>query len=422
MATPQIKPSASQVNGGANAAADAQTKLLRMALRRATIDQAPEKEGGPFAFVPLAVASTPSSLRTDRKIKWISALLTGRITVGAGNVTFRTPPIVPSPLFNLFQLFTLRGTHLTEGAISPFIVKGETQTELNMLFFSAAAAGGGYQPVWWNSVNGGALTKYGALSGTANATNDFKVVLEVPLFPMGSEAKDIVLNCIHGPDWPGNLYVDLLCGDETSLGVAAGSVAFHAFGSGAGSPQLQLHTERPLLTVDLMNRIVSAIPFRLTQTQQPTQGVVNGGTDVDLTDLFVGDRDTTRIILKAGTKQSAPALSAGMDAYASLSDAIVNPTYFSLDGRALRFQTDDAVLVGYMQRTYLTSAGVGYRIIDFVDTPGEGGSVVSAAFPSAQLTAARKFQLVGHVVTATANGNAEVIQEMLKGRGRLIAA
>lgn len=395
---------------GSNSGAAATPKLsFRQVLKTLSRDQGPEYEQS-LTFSRTAQIATPTALRTDRKIKYIMLNFRGRITVGASGVSFSSgSPILGTPLFRLIQLFTLSGVHLVQGSQTPIVIRGETQQELNMLMnFN-------YSPLW--TVGG---VRGAALSGTANATNDVEFSLAIPCFPMLSAMLDIAENCINGPDWPGNLYVSLTCGDETTLGVAAGSVSFSAYGSASGSPSIDVYTVRPLLKVPIMNAIVSAIPFRLSITSQPT-GVVSstGGSPADLADLFVGQKNTTRIAIKTGILQTSPALSSGMIAYASLSDAILDATQFSLDGRNLRFNKHDLVFQDYTSLTYEHATPVGFRLIDFIDVPGSGSPNIHGQFESAKLTAARKFQ-VNSNVTVTANALCEVIQEMTLGKGAIV--
>src|SRR5262249_45285446 len=138
---------------------------------------------------------------------------------------------------------------------------------------------------------------------------------------------------------------------------------------------------------------------------------------VKLADLTVG-KDTSRIFVKAGTSQAGT--SAGVVAYATLSDTIITRTFFSLDNRNLRFQNAnaDSVMQDYMGRTYGRNIPVGYRILDFIAGVGSGTDNVRAAFTSSQLTAARKYELDGDVVVA-AGQIAEMVQEMILGQAEL---
>jgi hypothetical protein len=398
--------------------APAGNQAVRALLSRVTRDQGPEFEQT-LNWANTTQLSTPTSLRTDRKIKFIDLHIRGRITCVAGGATFRTGPSIlgGTPLFSLIQQFTLRGQHFRYGAQSPIQMRGETAAEYMALLWP------NWNPMVTVSVNGAAATRGGALSGAANATNDFDVVLPIPMFPPDISPADQVFHSLHGPDWAGNLYMDIQTADATALGATLASIAngstITAFGSAAGTGTIDILTERPLVTKEYMAKIKPAVLFRVQNFQQPTATVSGAsGTGLKLADLTVG-KDTTRIFLKTGTAQAST--SGGVVAYASLSDSIVTRTFFSMDNRALRFQNTnaDTVLQDYTGRSYGRVNPIGYKVIDFVSSTGNGPANPKAAFSSSKLTAARKFELDGDV-TAAGNQIAEVVQEMLLGRPQLL--
>jgi hypothetical protein len=389
---------------------------IQALMARATRDQGPEFEQvlnwtngtGAQTF------TTPTSLKTDRKVAFYDLHVRGRITVGAGAVTFRSgPSLLGTPLFSLIQQVTLRGQHVRYGSQTPVQMTGETMAEFMALVFP------NYTPEFAVSVNGGALTKSGALSNSANATNDFDFVLPIPLFPIDIAGGDVPFYCLHGPDWPGNLYMDVKVADPTALGVTIASLAnsgfVTAFGSASGTASIEINSERPLIGKDFMAKIRPAVLFRTTNSQQPTATVAGvSGAGQKLADLTVG-KDTTRIFLKVGTQLASTG--SGITTFGSLSDTIVTRTFFSMDTRALRFQAanGDSVLQDYMGRKYSRVIPAGYRTIDFISCYGPAAANPKACFPSSKLTAARKFELDGDV-TAAGNQIAEVVQEMLLGR------
>ena len=395
------------------AAAPAATRPtdLRPLLSRITRDQGPEFEQT-VLWAALTQVSTPTSLRTDRKIKWLDLHLRMRITNAATGPTLRTGPAIlgannSNVLFSLFQQVTVRGQHLKYGSQTIFQMRGEAAAEFLALLLP------NYIPQYAVSQNGGALTKFGALDVTAAHTNDIDLVLPIPLYPPDLSAADAVMYCVHGPDWPGNLFVDILCADGTALATANPPTTFAAYGGG-GSPSIDILTERPLLGKDYMSSIRPALTYRIVFTQQPTAAVASGGgTGVKLSDLQVG-KDTTRIFLKTGVQGTNE--SAGVVAYGSLSDLITTRTFFSLDSRGLRFQNanGDPVFQDYMARMYGRTINAGYRLWDFISNTGAGPANPKTAFGSSQLTAARKYELDADT-TAAANQISEVVQEMVLG-------
>ena len=392
-------------------------QAVRALLSRVTRDQGPEFEQT-LVWANTTQLSTPTSLRTDRKIKFIDLHIRGRITNAAGAVTYQAgPSILGTPLYRLVQQFTIRGQHFRYGAQSPLQMRGETASEYMALLYP------NWAPTFSVSVNSGALVKSGALSGVAAATNDIDVTLPIALFPPDISPADQVFHSLHGPDWAGNLYMDVQTADPTALGATLVQIAnggtLTAFGSAAGAASIDILTERPLVTKEYMAKIKPAILFRVQNFQQPTATVSGtSGTALKLADLTVG-KDTTRIFLKAGV-QLTPT-TGGVVCYTSLSDQIVTRTIFSMDNRNLRFQNTnaDGVLQDYLGRTYGRTIPAGYRVLDFTSSTGNGAANPKASFSSSKLTAARKFE-VDADVTAAANQIAEVVQEMLLGRPQLL--
>jgi len=389
-------------------------------ISRITRDQGPEFEQT-LAFAALTQVSTPTSLRTDRKVRFFDFHMRGRLTNAAAPPTYRTgPALLGTGLFALVQQFTLRGQHLRYGAQTPIIMRGETAAEWMALMNP------NWVPRFSNSVNAGALTQGAALSNAANATNDFDFVLPIPLFPYDLSPSDQTFYSLHGPDWPGNLYFDVNFADATALGStlaqqAAGSPS--AFGSAAGTPSMDILSERPLVSKDLASKVRPGVTFRVQNINQPTVAVSTGAATagVKIADLTVG-KDTTRIFVKVGT--SLAATSAGVVVYGTLSDTIITRTVVAMDNRQLRFQNANAnsVMQDYMGRMYGRTIPTGYIMLDFISGIGTGTGNAKAAFQSSQLTAARKFEVDGDIGVVGATQIAEVIQEMVLGRPALLQA
>lgn len=415
MASPAVTPAQNVASTAAN---------KRRFIAHITRDQGPEYEQT-LAMINTTSITTPTSLRTDRKISTIQLHCKARLTVGAAAVTWANGPLLLSPgqvantgaaLFRLIQQFDIRGQHARYGALTPVLMRGESQAEWDAMFTP------NYIPFWRVSINGATPVPYGPLGTAANATNDFEFVLPVPLYPLGINPSEQSFYALHGPDWPGNLFLDITFADATALGVPLASLAnggaLTAYGSAAGNGSCDILTERPLVGKDMAANIRPAITFRTSVFQQPTQVVQAGGAaGSDLADLIVG-KDTTRILLKTGTQLAST--SAGVTAFASYSDQIVTNTFFSLDSRGLRFQggNRDACLQDYQSRAYGRLVAAGYKVIDFTLNRGFGPGNAKASLPSSKYTAARKLQLNGDTASAS-NQLAEVTQELLFGRSGL---
>lgn len=397
---------------GAGAVANPQAASTAALIARLTRDQGPEFEQQ-LTFSANTVQSTPTAIRTDRKIKTVLLHFRGRMTnAGTGPTLLAGSTLLGANtsnlVFRLIQQITIRGQHLRYGSQTIIQMRGETAAEYYALLYP------NWAPLITVSVQGAAAARNPNLTVTLAQTNDIDFVLPIPMYPPGLNANDIPFYSLHGPDWPGNLYIDVQFADGTALASANPPTSFTAYGSASGSPLVNILTERPLLGKDLMARISPAITFRQSYTNQPTTAVQGaGGTGTKLADLTVG-KDTSRIFTKMGTQGASQ--TAGVVSFASLLDSITTRTFFQLDNRQLRFQPSngDTALQDYMGRLFGRQIPIGYKLIDFVSTPGDSDANPKAAFPSSQLTAARKFELDADV-TAAANQIGEVIQEMLLG-------
>lgn len=386
-------------------------------ISRVTRDQGPEFEQT-LLFANTTQVSTPTSLRTDRKIRFYDFHFRGRLTNSAAPGTYRTgPTVLGTGLFAIIQQFTLRGQHLRYGAQTPIIMRGESDAEWMALMNP------NWVPRFSVSVNGGALTQGAALSNVANATNDVDFVLPIPLFPFDLSPSDQTFFSMHGPDWPGNIYFDVNTADVTALGVTLAQSTVSAFGSAAGSATIDILSERPLVSKQLASQIRPGVTFRVQNVSQPTTAVSTGAatSGVKIADLTVG-KDTTRIFRKAGT--SLAATSGGVVVYGTLSDTILTRDVVAMDNRQLRFQNANAnsAMQDYMGRMYGRVIPTGYIMLDFISGIGTGTANAKAAFQSSQLTAARKFEYDADVTTVAATNIAEVVQEMTLGRPALLQA
>jgi hypothetical protein len=390
---------------------------MNQIMSRITRDQGAEFEQT-LVFANTTQVSTPTSLRTDRKIRFLDFHFRGRLTNSAAPGTYSTgPALLGTPLFRLIQQFTLRGQHLRYGAQTPIVMRGETAAEW------MAIMSPNYVPRFSVSINGAALVQGAALSNTANATNDIDFTLPVPMFPFDLSPSDQTFYALHGPDWPGNLYFDVNFADVTALGVTLAQSAVSSFGAAGGSATVDILSERPLVSKPLASKVRPGLTFRVQNTSQPTAAVSTGATasGTKLADLTVG-KDTTRILRKAGT--SLAATSAGVVVYGTLSDSIITRDVIAMDNRQLRFQNANAnsAMQDYMGRAYGRNVPAGYFLLDFISGTGTGTANAKAAFQSSQLTAARKFELDGDVSIVSATNIAEVIQEMILGRPALLQA
>jgi len=395
----------------------------------ATRNQGPEYEQT-LTWASNTTVSTPTALRTDRKIQFYYLHFRGRLTNGTSPVYRSGPAILnaqgvagiggtagasySTPLFALFQYVTVRGTHARYGSQTPMYMRGETIAEM-MAFYAP-----NYVPAWTvtNSA-GGVNGKYGVISATSAATIDVDFTLPVPLYPLNIAGADIPFFCLHGPDWAGNLYMDVACSDGTVLSsTGGGTPTFTAYGSNSGSPSVEIYSVRPLLTKQGQQIIKPVVTFHYTYyiTSVLQSG---GGSGALITNLTVG-KDTARLWQKYGTTYSG--VTSGSIAFGTLSDGIVTRSYPAMDNRPVRFLNPNSVnlIADWTAFQFGRLSYTGYQVIDFIGAAGASSvDNPKAAFPSSTLTADRLWQLQGDI-TASANQIGEVIQVMLLGTPGLL--
>jgi hypothetical protein len=342
-------------------------------------------------FTPLTTLQSPGSIRTDKIISFLLIEFKGRITTGA---TAFTP--LPDALRNLIQEIRIYGSHSVFGEQTPVKIRAYTQNLINKVYRFA------YTPRD-KILKAGAS---GTFDGAASTAYDVQVFWTVPLFPLPMSLSLAPLYSLKGPDWAGNLYVDLDTADGTALGTTAANITFSAYGVTTGNPTVYVSTVHPKVTVDLMNSISPALPFR---SYKLADAVVQGSsfTDNKIVDLNIGKR-TVSVHNVAGMLASG--LSPSVRAYSSLSDGILTRMMVSLDGKELvtpydgiTQQEEDSWLGGQVLQT-------GVYVYNFERETGNPDS----AFPSETLTSARRFQLFGDVTAAAQQGD-EVVQDEILG-------
>jgi hypothetical protein len=347
------------------------------------------------SFAPLSTLTSPSSLKTDKFISFLLLEFYGRITIGVADYA----SLSDGDLINLFQEVRLYGTHAQFGSQTPIRIRAKTQQDLVGIY------GLGYQ----------AKNNY-ALGGTPTATFtgvtgswDVQFFCVIPCFPLPMSLQLAPVYSIKGPDWAGNLFLDIDFGDASDLGVpgTGTTVAFSQYGVDTGSPQVLVSEIRPNMTVALMNSLSPGIPFR---SYKSVDAVVQGPSFSmgELTTLNIGKVLVSSHVL---TGVLLGALSSGTRAYVvGLSNGIVTNLFTSLDSKylvtgydAATQQNMDSLLGGQILKT-------GYNVYNFVRETGNPDS----GFPAQTLTSARRFELDANV-TGAENQGCEVVQDEILG-------
>lgn len=335
----------------------------------------------PIQFAAASKLVTPSSLKTDRFISMVYLHWSGRIAQGATTFT-----LAPDSVFNLINEVRLRGTHVRLSTFTPLRVRGAHMFRMLRQ----------YRPNYSPSTYG-----VSTLGPTGSTNYDIDFVLPIPLWPLGIPWHSAIQYSIKGPEWPGNLRLEIDTGDGTSLGTTAANVTFSAKGGSTGSPVINVYTVRPLLSDEYMARITPAVPLISYDTADAVaQGSnVSNGKILDL----VTDRFLSSLNIFTGTLYTT--LSSGLRAYTSYSDAIITNAFVSLDDHQIGNNQSNLVLKEHNAFLYGKNLDTGLQNLDYAFTSGNPDS----AFQAAGLTAARRFQLKGNV-TGGANQAIDTVE------------
>jgi hypothetical protein len=355
-------------------------------------------------WAPATTIKSPAGLRTDKFIGVLLMHWRGRLVIANAAIAALTV----DSLGQLIQEIRVYGQHAVFGNIRPIVIRGGMVRMLNRIyrpnFIPRDQFAGGNTHAWgaWNS-----------LAAQATGTYDMDIFWTLPVFPLPMSLNLAGMYSLKGPDWAGNLFMEMDCSDATALGGVNANSTWTAYGSGAGSPTVTVSVCRWNLGVATMNRLSPAIAFK---SYKLLDSVLTGTS-------FSGQTITTLNIgkkLAAATVESGTlygSLSSGMRAYSSNSDAMVTRVYVSLDGKALVNPESGFTEQEWTQWVRGTALPPGYNIYNFTDESGNPDS----GFPAETLTAARRFEIDGDVTAASGQGGV-LLQDEILGSPSLAAS
>lgn len=240
----------------------------------------------------------------------------------------------------------------------------------------------------------------------ATGTYDVRIGLYLPFHPFGSPAGVRNGFVVRKEEFSDTLQIQLDYG-QVSNGAVAGALGtpnaattftFTSYGSGAGSPTVDVYG-MPMQLGDLRD---SVLPGLLTRTTQPLATLLQAaGTNISLLDLQ--RQKTTRVYVKVGTNAST-----SVPAFTTVSDT--NLTQIGLVAGGNRQVRDVQDIFAYKQNTqnhFAREPIQGYNVLDFIESGNP-----DAAYPADQLGAGVAFQLYG-TVAGVANAYGIVMQEQM---------
>jgi hypothetical protein len=357
-------------------------------------------------------------------IRGLRFVLKGRIVVGTAAFT----SVNPEGLLNLLNSIVIQGTNARQqGNLSLWNIDLATAWVMQRILGPKGAAYFFVTPP-----GGGALTAVsdpttpfpsGAVGSNpyfqgSTGTYDFIIGVDFPFHPhqsnsYGREPLTIPQYLVRNEEWKDSLQIQITgatqAGNSTgSLGVAAATttVTYSAFGSGAGTPTVDVYSLPVLMGLNLKDQILPGVISRASQ--QITTPVQSAGTNVALANLQ--KQPTPRVFFKMGTGTVAPAFATLIDTVASGPQATGPNTLGVLLGGNRNIRNKVDIMAHKMQfpDIYLREPVQGYNIMDFME---QGNP--DAAYPGQDVGDGATFQLVADVLGTTANGLAVIVQEQI---------
>jgi hypothetical protein len=325
------------------------------------------------------------------------------VTTGAvGNV-------VAEAAINFIQRVRVVGTHKRFGTRELVNLRGATLMELERKYSFGMSP-----PVTSNLPAAGA--------SFAASTYDVNFVIPVPFVPRGVPKLQQMMFLVRNDEWATfDVYVTF--GDITAIGVSPQTTGvFTDFGSGTGVPRVRLSVIRSILG-EARGLIQPAI-FRRQFLPLTTVLTSASLTDAPIQDLDVGFK-IVNYLVKTGVNTTTS--TGGVLSFSSLSDAIITRPKIKLDNVVIKDAISPITARCYslLESGWGGAAGIapgaaagadtGYHCLEFCE-----GHDLNAAFRGDMLNRSNKLQLAGDV-TAAANQQGEIVEEMIEGEPNLFA-
>jgi hypothetical protein len=245
---------------------------------------------------------------------------------------------------------------------------------------------------------------------TATGTYDFRIVLDIPFHPFqsngfGKEPLTVPQFLVRNEEWKDSLQIVLGYGAQAGggasgvLGTSAGTttIAFSSYGSGSGTPTIDLYSLPVLMGTTLKDQILPGVISRIST---PITGAMqNAGVGVPL--LNLQKQPTPRVFFKQGVSTVSPAFS-------SLTDTNVTALGIQLgQNRNVRNVLDLFTHKLHQADVYSRDLIQGYTMFDFMD---QGNP--DSAYPGQDVGDGATLQVTGNV-TGVANGLGLLVQEQV---------
>src|SRR5271168_3280238 len=210
------------------------------------------------AFSTLGTFNIPKNIPLDQPLAYLHVRFKGRLTV---TTTFAAlPPEAPQ---NIIQQIQVRGTHATLGSLTPFQMSGADAFAMsrllsergNSLFVTNTSGAYTLQPELTSPMGLG-----NAFFTTGNSPYDLEINYVIPMGPYNVPDGEYVKYLYNSASWGQTLQVQILTADTSAFG-AGGVGTFSAYGSGTGSPSIDILVNYASLG-KLRNAISQAVVVR----------------------------------------------------------------------------------------------------------------------------------------------------------------
>lgn len=359
----------------------------------------PWVSGGGFQLSQVVDLSLP--------VKGFRFVFKGRVVVGTAGMASTTP----EGFLNLISNITIQGTNARQkgnvtlwsadlASIHGFL---HTVSTRRAAYYSINSGSGEVQvsepATPWPTDNNP--------TGTIG-TYDFRIVIDLPLFPFGDQYYGVQPHWIpaylmRNEEWKDSVQIS-----ATFPTVAGGAVAgplgtggatttltLTAYGSGAGTPTVDVYSLPVIMGMDLKDGVLPGVMSRVTTPINTP--LVNAGNGVTL--LNLQKQPTTRVWLKSGAGTAPPAM-------ASLNDTNVTALGILLGAnRNVRNVVDPFAHKGLEYDTYTRGYIQGYNLLDFMESGNP-----DSAYPGQDIGDGATFQLTANVA-GLANAQGIILQE-----------
>ena len=350
-------------------------------------------------------------------IRGIRIKYQGRLVVGTAGMASTTP----EGFLNMIPSIVLQGTNARQkGNVTLWAIDLATLYGILHLISANKAA---YYSINNQGAQGEVVldtpsTPYSlglAVNNTYNPTGttgtyDYRIIIDIPFHPFASQAFGehphwVPAFLVRNEEWKDS-FQELFAFAASPGGAVAGplgtgaagtTLTFTAYGSGAGTPTLDVYSLPIMMGLDLKDQVYPGIISRVsTPINTPLQSTGNNTTLLNMQ-----KQPTPRVFFKTGTGTAPPAM-------ATLSDTNVTAIGILLGAnRNVRNVVDWYAHKALAYDDYQRPPIQGYVDLDFMDS-GDPDS----AYPGQNIGDGSTFQLTANV-GGVANGQGIVVQEQV---------